>query len=89
MLSPVIASRPAISFGHTLQWPGIQWKDSWPNQIGSDRGPDCPHSIWGREVRSRVQEGAAGVGVCKDSQGDEWASGVMLKTPCKGMTEGL
>ena len=45
-----------------------------PNQIGSDRGPDCPHSIRGKEVRGRVQEGEGGLGVCKDSQADKWAS---------------
>ena len=44
-----------------------------PNQIGSDRGPDCPHSILDKEVRGRVQEGEAGLDVSKDCQGDEWA----------------
>ena len=28
-----------------------------PNQIGSDRGQDCPHGIQSKEVRGRVQEG--------------------------------
>ena len=59
-----------------------------PNQIGSDRGPDCSHSIQGKEVRGRVQEGEGGLGVCKDSQEDEWASGVMLEATSKGMAEG-
>ena len=31
-------------------------------------------------------EGEERLGVCKDSQGDEWASGVMLEAPSKGMT---
>ena len=25
----VLASSSAILLGHILQWPGIQWKDSW------------------------------------------------------------
>ena len=45
------------------------------------------HSIRGKEVRGRVQEGEGGLVVCKDSQGHEWASGVMLEAPSKGMTE--
>ena len=49
-----------------------------PDQIGSDRGPDCPRSVWGKGVRGRVQEGEGGLGVCNDRQGHEWASGVML-----------
>ena len=57
-----------------------------PNQIGSDRGPDCSHSIWGKKVRDRFQEGEGGLKVCKDSLGDEWSSGVMLEAPSKGMT---
>ena len=59
-----------------------------PNQIGSDRGPDCPQSIWGKEVRGRVQKEEGVMGVCKDSKGDEWANGIMLEAPFKGMTEG-
>ena len=58
-----------------------------PNQIGSDRIPHCPHSIWGMEVKGRVQEGEGRLGVYEDSQGDEWASGVILEAPSKGMME--
>ena len=45
------------------------------------------HSIRGKEVSGRVQEGEGGLRVCKDSQGNEWASGVMLEAAFKGMTE--
>ena len=58
-----------------------------PYQIGSYRGPDCPDSIRGKEVSGRVQEGEGGLRVCKDSQGHEWLSGVMLEAPFKGMTK--
>ena len=57
------------------------------NQIGSNREPDCPHCIRGKEVKGIVQEGEGGPGVCKDSQGHEWASGVMLEAPSKDMTK--
>ena len=67
---------------------GCDGRTVGPNQIGSNRGPDCPHSIWGKEVRGRVQEGEGELGVCKDSHGDEWASGVMLGAPSKGLMEG-
>ena len=58
-----------------------------PSEIGSHRGPDCPHSIRGKDVRGGVQEGEVGMGVCKDMQEHEWASGVMLEAPSKGMKE--
>ena len=87
MPSLILASRSVISLAHILQWPGIQWKTVGPNQIGSDRGPDCPHSIQGKEVRGRVQEGEGGLGVSKDSQRNEWANGVMLEAPSKSMTK--
>ena len=57
---PVLASRSLILLGHILQWPGIQCSGFnkkitvGPNQIGSDRGPDCPHSILGKEVKGKV-----------------------------------
>ena len=60
---------------------GYNGRTVGPNQIGSDRGPDCPHSIRGKEVRGRVQEGEGGMEVCKDNQGHEWARGVMLEAP--------
>ena len=56
-----------------------------PNQIGSNKGPDCSHSIRGKEVRGRVQEGERGSGICRDNQEHKWASGVMLEAPSKGM----
>ena len=56
-----------------------------PNQIGSDIGPDCSHSIWGEKVGGRLQEREGGLGVSKDSQGHEWANGLMLEALSKGM----
>ena len=78
MPSPVLASKSTISWHIYRSGHGSNGRAVGPNQKGSDRGPDCPHSIWGKEVRGRVQEGEAGLGVCKDSQGYEWASGVIL-----------
>ena len=38
-------------------------------------------------VRGRVQEEEEELGVCKDTQGDKWASGEMLEAPSKGRTK--
>ena len=88
VLSPVLASKFSDLIGTYRSGQGSNGRTVGPNHLGIDRGPDCPHSIRDKKVIGRVQEGEGGLVVCKDSQGDEWASGVMLETPSKGMTEG-
>ena len=88
MPSLVLASRSVSHWDIYHSGQGSNGRTVTPNQISSDRGTDCQHSIRGKEIRGRVHEGEGRLGVCLDSQIDGWASGVMLEAPSKGMTKG-
>ena len=69
MRSPRLGCSYVISLAHIYHsGQGCNGRTVGPNQIGSDRGPDCSRSIRGKEVRGRVKEGEEGLGVCENSQ---------------------
>ena len=71
MLSPVLVAGLRSHWDIYRSGQGSNGRTVWPNHIGNDRGPDYPHSIRGKKVRGRVQEGEGGLGICKDSQGHD------------------
>ena len=50
------------------------------DQIGSDKGLDCPHSVRVKRLETEFRS-------VREDWEHEWASGVMLEAPSNSMTE--